>query len=85
MLLSVVCVIKLKTFHLTRTKEDGVNIRTGNKDWKCNECKKYFSFVSSHKLSASSTVLTKEFLISLVSLRISRKKFSQNLKTTQSN
>lgn len=55
-----------KSFHLSCIKQEGVKTRTGNKEWKCDECKKDLSSVSSNKSSASATVLTKEFLVSVL-------------------
>lgn len=63
---AVKCSVCEKAFHLTCIKQDGVKTRTGNKDWKCEECRKDLSSVSSNKSSSSSTALTKEFLVSVL-------------------
>lgn len=47
-------------------KQDGVKTRTGNKDWKCSECKKENSSVSSNKSTVESTMITKEFLVQVL-------------------
>lgn len=62
----VKCCVCDKAFHLACIKQDGVKTRTGNKEWKCDECKRDISSVSSNKPSASATVLTKELFISLL-------------------
>lgn len=54
-----------KAFHPTCIKQDGVKTRTWNKDWKCDECRKNCSSVSS-KSSTTATMLTKEFLVSVL-------------------
>lgn len=63
---SIKCSVCDKAFHPACIKQDGVKTRTGNKDWKCGECRKDFSSVSSDKSSSSATLLTKEFLVSVL-------------------
>lgn len=56
-----------RVFHIKCVKADGVKTRTGNKDWKCDDCvpRKDSSVVSS-KSSSHSTTVTKEFMINVL-------------------
>lgn len=56
-----------KSFHTQCVKIDGVKTRTANKEWKCEECARgKESSVASSKSSASSTAVTKEFMIGVL-------------------
>lgn len=54
-----------RLFHVKCVKSDGIKTRTGNKDWKCDNClaKRDIASVSS-KSSGSTTALSKEFILS---------------------